>query len=299
MPWRAGGVFLADAMQKRRQLLMALGAGLLGAPVMAAAQPRPLRIGFLGSESAAYAAGRLEALRAGLRDLGYGAGLALEFRWAEGHPARLRKLVMELLALKPDLFIADTARAARAAGQVGDAVPVIGVEMQDATGAANLTGFSVSSAQLAAKRLELLKEVMPRMRRAAVLQVSVSESIEAAIAGLAERGVDGLLVPDSAAFSRRYRSIAEMALAKGMGAAGSSAFAQSGGLVGYSPHAPELYRRAAVLADKILKGAKPAELPIGAPSNYELLVSARTAKRFGFAVPGSILSRSGRLGGMN
>jgi putative ABC transport system substrate-binding protein len=162
----------------------------------------------------------------------------------------------------------------------------------------NLTGASVSSAELARKRFELLKEAMPRMRRAAVLRVKDPKLIPAEVARLGDEGFDALVVRDGPAYARRYRDIAQMALAKGLGAAGSRAFAESGGLIGYSPHAPDLYRHAAVQIDRILKGAKPGEVPVLVPSNYELLVNLRTAKRLGLAVPESIVRRGGRLGGM-
>ena len=320
---------------KRRIFLIAFSTGAIGTPFLSfAQQPAKLvRIGFLGAVAAPVYARRVDALRAGLRDLGYveGKNLAIEFRWAEGNYQQLPKLAAELVASKVDVIVTHGTPGSRAAKQATSTIPVVmaavgdpvalGIVASLARPGGNITGSTIFSLEMYGKRLELLKEVFPRTRQVAVLVNSdnpvnevVLPALEAAagklgvaiqrfevrqpgdfdkaFATMAKARVDGLFVPEDAMLSANARAIAEAAIKLRLPSVSARDVVKDGYLMGYGVDNADLYRRAATFVDKILKGAKPGDLPIERATKFELVVNNRTAKAIGFKTPQWLLLRA-------
>jgi putative tryptophan/tyrosine transport system substrate-binding protein len=270
----------------------------------------------------------------GLRDLGYveGRNLAVEFRFAEGKPERLPQLATELVALKPDVIAAPGTRESLALQKATTVIPIIMVYPGDPVGAglvaslanpgANITGTSLMFPDVGGKRLELLREIVPSLRRVAILgnpnnastaadmrateATAVTQGLAALVAGvespdrlderlgeIAAWRPDGLLVfPDTLIVSRRQR-IVEFALKNGIvTVCPSRSYVESGGLIGYGPSMGAVGRRAATYVDKILKGAKPTDLPVEQPTKFDLVVNLKTARQLGLTIPESFLIRA-------
>jgi len=278
----------------------------------------------------------VEALRQGLRDLGYveGKNIAIEFRWAEGRDERLPELAGELVRLKVDVIVTTatepvlTAKRATATipivfATVGDAVAT-GVVASLARPGGNATGSTFFSPELMAKRLELAKEAMPHIARVAVLvnpdslltgpilqamEVTAKfekvmvfrfeahdlSEVNGAFAAMVQRGIDAVIVGDHPRFIVNRRAIADLAAKQRLPAIGYGEFAEAGGLIGYGVNFDELFRRAAYFVDKILKGTKPADLPVEQTTKFEFLVNMKTAKALDIKLPNSILVRADRV----
>jgi len=325
-------------MNKRRKLVFALGAGAFVAPLGSFAQQpvKIARIGWLGSNSAAASATRVDALRAGLRELGYveGKNLVIEYRWAEDKYDRLPELAAELVGLKVDLIVTHGTPGTRAAKQATTAIPIVMAVSGDAvkTGliaslarpGGNITGTSYFSPELNAKQLELLKDALPRIRRVAVLfnsgNAANATALEAmkgtarslklelqpidvrspadfngAFSEMSKRSVNAVAIVDDPILISNAGVLASLAASHRIPAIGFSAFADSGGLMGYGVNFPALFRRAAVFADKILKGAKPADIPVEQPTLFELIVNLKTAKALGIKIPQTLLQRADKI----
>jgi ABC-type uncharacterized transport system substrate-binding protein len=287
----------------RRDFLILLGGAAAAAawPLAAHAQPAPLRplIAVLSPLSPAAAARNIEALRSGLRELGYveSRNVTLELRFSEGAPGRLPQLAAELVALKPDVILV----IARPGG--------------------NITGtWMFGDDALVGKRLELLKHVVPDLVRIGVIinpgdaaddivlrrlpaaaralgidvvvfEVRDAADFEAAFAAAARQGMQALFVSQSPLFSSNRARVTAIAAGVRLPAIyGFREFAEAGGLLSYGANLPAMYRRAAALADKILKGASPADLPIEVPTRFELIVNLKTAKAMGIAIPDSVVT---------
>jgi len=319
---------------RRRELITLLG-GAAAWPLAARAQQagKVHRIGFLGSATAAGSAKEIEALRTGLRELGYveGTNIGIEFRWAEGIYDRLPHLVAELIATNVDVLITHGTPGTRVAKQATTTIPIVMAISGDAiaTGLvsslarpeANLTGSTFFLPQLNAKRLELLKEACPHIVRPAALSnpdnpVSrpiipamqaaagplslIVEVVRAqgpsefslAFAAMAKSIVDSVVVTEDGEFAASFRAIATLALANNLPSIGARQYAEAGGLIGYGVDILALYRRAAYFVDRILKGAKPADLPIEQPTKFELIVNLKTAKALGLAISETFLVRA-------
>jgi putative ABC transport system substrate-binding protein len=320
---------------RRRQFIVAAGA-LLVSPIARAQADKVHRIGFLSSESASAWSDRVEALRAGLRELGYAEGrnIAIEFRWAEGKLERLPALAAELTRLNPALIVAGAAPASRAAKQATTTIPIVMVAVGDAVEfglvsslarpGGNLTGSSFFSIELTAKRIELLKEATPRIRRIGALvnpgnpgDGSVRRAMEAAaqamklalqfhevrrgdeypsaFSAMAKAEVEAVAIPQQPIHNVNARQIADLAARHKLASIGGVEFADAGCLLGYGASFPELYRSAAAFVDKILKGARPGDLPIERATKFELVVNLKTAKALGLTIPPSILLRADRV----
>src|SRR5215212_3633245 len=297
---------------KRRELITLLGGAAAPAilwPLAARAQQtgKVARIGFLGSATAVGSAKSVEALRSGLRDLGYveGKNIVIEFRWAEGRYDRLSALVPEIIRLKFVLIVTHGTPGPRAAKKATSTIPIVMAITGDAiaTGLvtslarpeANVTGSTFFIPQLNAKRLELIKEVCPYVVRVAALSnpnnpvsrpiipamqaaatplkldFEVAEAqgpneFDSAFASMAKRRVDAVVITEDGEFAASFEAIATLALANKLASIGAQEYAQAGGLIGYGVDLLGLYRRAAYFIDKILKGAKPADLPIEQPT---------------------------------
>ncbi len=321
-------------MTTRRQIILALGAGALGAPLALAAGAA--RIGFLGTESAAEYAGNLDALRAGLRELGYveGKNLSLETRWANGKNERLPALAAELVALKIDVLVTHGTPGTLAAKGATKTIPIVMTTSGDAAGTGlvaslarpggNVTGMTSLLPEVSAKRLQLLKELLPRMTRLAVLfnplnpafatDIAGTESaartmkvevhrfgvktpaeFEGAFAAMAEKKVEALMVHQDGMLNANPKLAAALARKHRLPSIGIKEFGEAGGLIGYGVNFLAMYRNAAVYVDKLLKGAKAAELPIEQPTNFELVINLQTAKAIGTRIPRALLLRAERV----
>ena len=327
-------------MMNRRKLLVALGAGAgaLAVPLHSFAQQssaKLARIGFLGLPSASGWTKMVDALREGLRELGYveGRNLAIEFRWAEGNYDRLPELARELVGLKPDVIVTHATVGVRTVKQATSTIPIVIAATGDAVEAGlvaslarpggNVTGSSFFAPQIAAKRLEIIKELLPRSRRVAVLYnlgigtpgslealgraaqllklelyeagVRGPDQIENAFGNFAKHRVDAIVINEDPVIVASAREIAALAAKQRLPAIGFLQIAEAGGLMAFGPSIAEMHRRAAYFVDKILKGAKPGDLPVEQPTKFELVINMKTAKMLGLAIPQSVLARADRV----
>ena len=314
--------------------LVILALGLLVAPLAAEAQQpaKVPRIGLirLGSPPDPPA----EAFLQGLRDLGYveGRTIAIEYRWAQGNPDRIPDLTAELVRLKVDVIVT-VGQFALAAKQATSTIPIVFAVHANPVGAGlvaslarpggNITGLSLMSPELSEKRLELLKEALPKLSRVAVLrdprtpptdlqfteaaaralglrlqvlEVRDIKDLEPALAA-AKKGRAGAVNTLSSPFfsAHRARIVETVAKARLPAMYYQREFVDLGGLMSYAPNFPDLFRRAAAYVDKILKGAKPADLPVEQPTRFEMVVNLKTAKALGLTIPPSILIRADQV----
>ena len=326
-------------MMNRRTFLWGLALGTLSAPLPAEAQAtgKVARIGVLSQGSPTSGEHIREAFRQGLRDLGYveGQNIVIEYRYAEGKAERLPDLAAELLRLKVDVIVSGGTLAPLAAKHATRTVPIVLAAAGDPVGTGlvaslakpggNVTGLSNLSADLTAKRLQLLKEVVPGITRVAILwnaanpiAALIMRETEAAartlglqVQSLEVRGPDDFesalpaaisgdagalfVVDDPLVFIARLR-IADFAARNRLPmTAIYREFAQAGGLMTFGANLADLYRRAAIYVDKILKGAKPAELPVEQPTKFALIINLKTAKALGLTVPQSVLVRADEI----
>jgi putative ABC transport system substrate-binding protein len=321
---------------ERRVFLGALTGGLLAAPLAAEGQQagKVFRIGLLGTDSGQ--ANPMEALRAGLRDLGYveGKNIVIEYRWAEGEYDRFPALVAELVALNVDVIVTQGGTPpALAAKRATTTIPIVMTGVGDAVGTGlvaslarpggNVTGLTDSVPELHAKRLELLKEAMPRAGRVAFLvnpvnrsqaaykslertarllkvelhtvEVRRTQEFERAFSTMAQNRIDAIVVAQDALFNANVRAIADLAAKKRLPSSGTKDFAQAGGAIGYGWNSFDNNRRAAHFVDKILRGARPADLPVEQPTKFELSINLKTAKALGLTIPPSLLQRADQV----
>ncbi len=325
--------------RQRRRFLIAAGA-LVAAPLRGAAQQPAAampRIGFLGVANPMAWAPRLDAFRAGLRDLGYveGRSIAIEYRFAEGRYERLPELAAELVRLQVDVIVTHAIPGALAAKEATAAnrIPVVMTNVGDAVGSGivaslarpggNITGDTFFLPELNAKRLEVLKDAIPRVRRVAVLvnpnnpgtarlpdmektakalDVTLVRfdahgpgDLDGVFAAMAKERVDSLTVVEDVALIPANRQIAELAVRQHLPSIGFIEYADAGGLFGYGVDFLALYRRAAYFVDRILKGAKPAEIPVERPTKFEFVINMKTAKAIGLAVASATRLRADRV----
>jgi putative ABC transport system substrate-binding protein len=322
-------------MIDRRTFLAGTGAVLLAAPLAAEGQQagKVYRIGFLrsGQPPESY----LGNFQQGLRELGYvyGQNVVVEVRATDGTVDQLPRLTEELLRLKVDVILASAAPAALAAKRATTSVPIVFVGVVDPVElgfvsslgrpGGNITGLSTNSADFAGKRLELLRAIVPSLRRVAVLwhpanptnpiqlkgaqvaaralgmqlePVSIKGPNDFDSAGKAVRGTDGLLFLESPLFTTYRARLAEVAARNRLPAIyGQREYVEVGGLMSYGTHFKDLYRRAAWYVDKILKGAKPGDLPVEQPTTFELVINLKTAKALGLTIPPSLLQRADQV----
>ncbi len=321
------------------RLLTIVALGILAAALAAGAQQpgKVSRIGFLSTFSPSDVPRWRQAFRQGLRDLGYteSHNIAIEYRYAEGRPERLPDLAAELARLKVDVIVAETTPASLAAKQATTTIPIVMTIVADPLGnglvsslarpGGNITGLSLQLPELAAKRLQLLKEVVPRVSRVAVLwnpaspitapqfteteaaaralglqleslEVRGPDDFERAFQAATRRRAGALLVlEDFLIVSQRTRIVAFAAKSRLPSVSGVPDFAEAGGFMVYAPNFPDISRRAATYVDRILKGAKPADLPVEQPTKFELVINLKTAKALGLAIPQSILIRADQV----
>ena len=318
-----------------RRNFITLLTGAVAWPLAARAQQagKPPTIGFLGSISPTGFAKQLAGFRQGLRDLGYveGTNLIVEYRWAEGNYARLPDLATELVRSNVAVIVTHGTPGTLAAKRATTTIPIVaaiigdpiasGVVTSIARPEANITGQSFFNPELRAKRLELLKEVVPRVTEAAVLvnpdspaagpeykvmqamasslsiqlqryeTRSVSE-FEGAFNKIVQTGLTAVEIGDDALMNANGGVIAALAAKRRLVSVGPPEFARAGGLIGYGVAFPSTFRRAAIFVDKILKGAKPAELPFEQATKFEFVINLKTAKVLGLDAPTATLLRA-------
>jgi putative ABC transport system substrate-binding protein len=319
---------------KRREFITLLG-GAAAWPLAARAQQagKVPRIGFLGLASPSTFASRLEGFRLGLRDFGYveGTNITIEYRWAEGRYERLPELAAELVRSNVELIVTHGTPGSLAAKRATTTIPIVmasigdpvasGIVASVARPGGNITGQSFFNAELRAKRVELLKEVMPRLTQVAVILnadnpatgpefqamettaqslniklqpfrlrgpselVSAFESMEQAHVEAVETGDDPLSVGNVGA-------IVALAARGRLLSIGPEEVARAGGIMGYGADVVAIFRHAAFFVDKILKGTKPADLPIERASKFQFVLNLKAAKALGLDVPTATLLRA-------
>ena len=324
-----------------RRAFVAGGVALLAAPRGGEAQQaaKVARIGYLGTGSleSPEIQANLNAFRQGLTDLGYveGPGIHIEYRTADGKLEQLAALATELVRLKVDIIVAAATPAARAAQQATTTIPVVAVAMGDpvrdglvaslARPGANITGSTFLGPELVPKRLEILKEAIPKISRVAALwhpgafserttqdmlketervaralgvhlqlvEARRADEFDRAFTAMTNKRADALVTfPSPMLYSERRRLVGLAAKHRLPSMFNAREFVELGGLMAYGASIADLNRRAAIYIDKILKGAKPADLPVEQPTKFELVINLKTAKALGLTIPQSLLLRA-------
>src|SRR5262245_1513634 len=312
---------------RRRDFIVRLAGSAVAWPFGVRAQPKPARLGVLLVEKREPFS---RVFSEGLREFGYidGQNMQIEYRSAEGKLDRLPALAAELVDLKVDIIVASETPAVQAAKRATTEIPIVMAPSGDPVGTGliislsrpggNVTGLSAAAAELAGKSLELIREILPGARRVAALadpanpftksflaqihasaaaaslevqdvMVGGTQDLEPIFAGMVGGGVAALIVQPTLprapiiALARKHRLAT---------VSGNRAFADAGGLMTYAGSLADRYRNAAPYVDKILKGARPADLPVQQPTKFELIINLKTAKGLGISVPPAMLTRA-------
>jgi putative ABC transport system substrate-binding protein len=323
----------------RRTFLGTLAGGLLAASLAAEAQPagKIARIGMLETRSTVLNAANIDAFQQGMRDLGYKEGQNLEivYRSSDGHDDRFADLASDLVRLKVDLILTRGTPAALAAKRATRTIPVVMAASGDPVGSGlvpslahpggNVTGLSSGITESYPKRVELLGELLPRLKRIAallnmgnpvippqwnVIEVSARtlgiqaslidvrrpEDLRQAFGAAAKLRAEALVVGLDGVTQANLRPIAELAMLQRLPSIyPAKDYAHVGGLMTYGSSDFHMYRRAATFVNKILKGARPADLPVEQPSKFELVINLKTAKALGLTIPSSLLHRADQV----
>src|SRR6266498_2708840 len=311
----------------------------LCAPAEAQQPTKVPRIGYLSADDAASESSRAEPIRLALRELGYieGQNLAIEYRYAEGKRDRLPELAAELVRLKVDIILVTGGDPGiRAAKNATKTIPIVmsgsGVDPVEADfveslarPGGNVTGVTNLGSELGGKRLELLKEAVPKLARVAVLydptsrnnvlelkevqtaagalgltvrswEVRGTDGFERVFAALSKQRPDGLYVPGGPLlYANQKRTIGFALKSQLPSAYNRREDVEAGGLMYYGADRADSYRRVAYYVDKILKGAKPADLPVEQPTKFELVINLKTAKQIGLTIPQSMLYKADKV----
>jgi putative tryptophan/tyrosine transport system substrate-binding protein len=322
------------SQMRRRNFITLIGGAAAGWPLAARAQQagKLPAIGFLGSTTPSAESQRTAAFVGRLRELGWieGRTIAIEYRWGEGRPERFTEIAAEFVRLKVDVMIVGGTPTAVAAKQATAVIPIVFAMTGDPVGTglvahlarpgSNVTGLSTQTTDTVSKRIELLREVVPNLRRLAILaninspvvvlemgeaqaaantlglevvtlEVGQAEDIERTFETLGRS--DGLYVCADPLVSANRTRINALALAARLPTMHDlREYAVPGGLMSYGPNIPDLFRRAGDYVDKILRGAKPAELPVEQPTKFDLVINLRTAKGLGLEIPPTLLARA-------
>ena len=302
-------------MRRREFIILVVGAAA-GLPLATRAQPtnKIARIGFLGSATAVSSSQSVRALREGLNALGYveGKNIIMEFRWAEGKYERQQELVADLIRLNVDVLVTHGTPGTLAARRATTHIPIVMAISGDAVATgivtnlrrpdANVTGSTFFLPELNAKRLELLKEVLPHVTHVGALsnpanpvstpiisamtaaapplklevevfKVRGPSDFVGAFEAVAKSRVNAVAVTEDGEFAASFKTIAALAVGNKLPSIGSKEYAEAGGLIGYGVNILSLYRRAAYFIDKILKGSKPIDLPIEQPTRFDFVIN--------------------------
>jgi ABC-type uncharacterized transport system substrate-binding protein len=318
---------------------LALCAMLFALGGSAQAQPATKipRIGYLNANFPSANPTRLEAFRQGLRELAYveGSNIVIEWRFAEGKLDRIPALAAELVRLKVDIIVSSGPPSTRAAKKATATIPIVMGFDNDPVGngfvaslarpGGNITGLASLAPELSGKRLELLKETIPKLSRVAVLGTSTSpgnaqslkktelaagsmrvqlqyldvldpKDIETAFRAATKGRADGVLVLQTPIVNSQRKQVIELAVKSRLPVIyPQTEYTEAGGLMYYGTNTPDLFRRAATYVDKILKGAKPADLPVEQPTKFELIINLKAAKQIGLTIPPNVLARADRV----
>jgi len=324
---------------KKKITVLTLSAMLFALCVPAETQqPKKVhRMGFLSSRSPDAEKSRLAAFQQGLQELGYvvGKNILVEKRYAAGQFDRLPDLAAELIRLKVDVLVTTGTPAARAAKNATDTIPIVIGNAGDPVGTGlvaslarpggNVTGLSVLNTEVSGKRLELLKEVVPRLSRVAVLlnpanpinplqvaeiqsaalalgvtllplEVKKADDIDRGFIAMKKERTGALIVLGDPLLEIHRTRLAELAVKNHLPAIYSlGPYVEAGGLMSYGTNFDDVYRRAAIYVDKILKGAKPADLPVEQPTKFEFIINLKAAKQIGLTIPPNVLARADRV----
>jgi putative ABC transport system substrate-binding protein len=295
------------------------------------------RIGFLAGTKPAAVAARVAAFQQGLREIGYmeGKNIVIEYRYAEGNADRERELAAELARLKMDVIVTAGPTVTRAVREATFTIPIVMAQDGDpvasgfvsslARPGGNITGLSTLAPEISGKRLELLKQIVPKLSRVAVvgsstepgnaqflkemefaarslkvkvlyLNVLTSKDIEGAFRTAVKERTDGVVMLGSQVFNTHRIQIVELAAKSRLPATYTRPeYVEDGGLMTYGPSINDLFRRAATYVDKIVKGAKPADLSIEQPTKFELVINLKAAKQIGLTIPQNVLARADRV----
>jgi ABC-type uncharacterized transport system substrate-binding protein len=319
----------------RREFITLLGGAATAWPLVARAQQagKLPTIGFLGSTTPAPQSQWTAAFVQRLRELGWieGRTVAIEYRWAEGRTERFTEFADEFVRLKVDVILTHNTPPVLAAKQVTSVIPIVFATAADPVGTgvvaslarpgSNVTGLSSQTNDTAGKRIELLREVVPGLRRLAILanvdnsyvalemgevqtatrtlgleaalfEIRRAEDIATAFDGLKGRAEALYVLPDPVLFTHRLR-INTLALGARLPTMHSvREYVEASGLISYGPNWPHQWRRAAEYVDKILRGAKPADIPVEQPTKFDLVINLTTAKVLGLKVPPTLLARA-------
>jgi putative tryptophan/tyrosine transport system substrate-binding protein len=325
---------------KRRCLIQCLALLLPAVASGAGAQMvrgRVMRVGILGSTTSAGWAGQWDAFRGALRELGWteGRDLVFELRFADNQHERLPRLAAELVASRIDLLVTHGIPGTRAAKTATNTIPILMASVADPVAAGlvasfarpegNVTGIAFLAQEMAAKRLQLLKEAVPGLSRLAMLSnprnaafgKAMFDAMSSAAAALAiqlhvfdapdpsdypiafgqmvARRMEGVAITEEATLIANSPTLASLARQNRLPSVGNIEFAQAGGLIGYGANREAIFRRAAALGDKLLRGTKPADLPVEQPTQFELLIHARTAAALALTMPPALRMRADRI----
>ncbi len=311
---------------------------LVSAHLAEAQQPGKVpRIGFLGNSTADLEANLVGPFREGLRDLGYveGRNILIEYRWAEGKYERFPTLIAELIALKVELIVTAGTPASLAVKKATTSIPLVMAAVGDPVGTGlvtslarpggNITGLTSIAAELEGKRLELLREIVPKLSRVAVLWnpasqfqvvavketqvaaeelrmklqlvgVQAAEEFDNAFSAIVTERAGALIVlADRLFLHNRDRIVAFTAKRRLPTVYAYVELVEAGGLMSYGPSYAYMHRQAATYVDKILKGTKPADLPVEAPIKFELVINLKAAKQIGLTIPPWVLMRADKV----
>jgi ABC-type uncharacterized transport system substrate-binding protein len=324
---------------KKQVCVLALCAVLLTLcfPAQAQQQPKVPKIGLLGTRNLSDSGSGFEIFRRELRALGYvdGKNVIIEYRSAEGKIDRLPALADELVHLKVDVLVTPGGIDAITAKKATSTIPIVFVSVPDPVGSGlvdslarpggNITGLTSITAELVGKRMELLKEMVPKLSRVAVLwnpqdptsvqswkegqlaardlglqlhsmEVKSSDKLESAFKEATKARSTAFVMAVGSFFGSYQKQIADLAAKHRLPAIyNREDWVDSGGLMSYGPDRTEPYRRAAVFVDKILMGAKPADLPVEQPTKFELIINLKAAKQIGLTIPPNVLARADRV----
>ena len=326
-------------MNNRRKLIVAFGTGALAAPLRSfAQQPGKIpRLGYISAQSRASEDARREGFRLGLRELGYieGKNIVVDYIYADGDIARLPAIAADLVRQKVDMIIATGNVVVPVAQQATRTIPIVfplhgdpvgsGVVASLARPGGNVTGLTSLAYEISSKRLEIIKDTVPRLARVAVvsnsnnpdhanyvkemkaaaaklgvqaqfLTVNGSDDFERVFSTIAKSGVQAFIFFADEFFNLHRERIAAFAVKNRLPMISHTReWTEAGGLMSYGIDVPDQFRRAATYVDKILKGAKPGDLPVQQPTRFELVINLKTAKQIGLKIPPSVLARADRV----
>jgi putative tryptophan/tyrosine transport system substrate-binding protein len=323
---------------KRKITVLALGAMLFALCSTAdAQQPKKVpRIGYLTAASASAMVPRANAFRQGLRELGYveGKNIVIEYQYADGKLDRLPALAAELVRLNVDIIVSGGPAATRPAREATSTIPIIMAQDGDPVGngfvaslaqpGGNITGLSTVAPEMSGKRLELMKEIVPKLSRVAVfgnssdpgnarvlketelaaaafglkvqyIEVVSLADIETAFRSASKGRADAVVLIPNPILAPHRALVADLAVKSRLPVIYDTQYVEAGGLMTYGVNLPDLDRRAATYVDKILKGAKPADLPVEQPTKFEFIINLKAAKQIGLTIPPNVLARADKV----